>query len=70
MTRKISGHEGDLVVNSEVELTGDVTGRLVVEPGGSVVIRGGTSVSVGGAPDQDDRRELDGELGSVISDIP
>ena len=32
MARKISGHEGDLVVNDEVELDGDVTGRLWSSP--------------------------------------
>ena len=90
MTRKISGHDGELVVSDAVELEGRITGGLVVEPGGSVVIHGslaGPTVSVGGHDgDQDDdehdqpgdlpggapddQRELGGELGSVISDIP
>jgi len=90
MTRKVSGHDGELVVNDAVELEGPITGGLVIEPGGSVVIHGslaGPTVSVSGHdgdPDDDehdgpvdvaghgphDRRELDGELGSVISDIP
>jgi hypothetical protein len=95
MTRKISGHDGDLVVNDAVELDGDVTGGLVVEPGGSVVINGsltGNTVSVGTTPadpapddlDLDDldldgheldgheldHHQLEGDLGSVISDIP
>jgi len=75
MSRKISGHDGDLVVNDAVELDGDVTGGLVVEPGGSVVIRGsagGNAVSVGGAQANaaPDEHQLDGDLGNVISDIP
>jgi hypothetical protein len=91
MTRKISGHGGDLIVNDAVELDGQVTGKLVIEPGGSAVIRGaliGTTLSVNGGsvaeaddadgePDGDadanldrDRHGLEGDLGSVISDIP
>ena len=83
MTRKISGHDGDLVVNDAVELDGDVTGGLVVEPRGSVVIKGslvGSTVSVGSDPadaapasSELDRKlegELEGDLGGVISDIP
>jgi hypothetical protein len=81
MTRKISGHDGDLIVNDAVELDGQITGKLVIEPGGSAVIRGaliGTTLSVNsgsaaGAADADanlDRERLEGDLGSVISDIP
>jgi cytoskeletal protein CcmA (bactofilin family) len=70
MTRKISGRDGDLVVNTDVELDGQITGRLVVEPGGSAVIRGsmvGPTLTVGGEPaDHDPHHDLD----EVIADIP
>jgi len=62
MTRKISGHDGELVVNDAVELEGRITGGLVVEPGGSVVIHGslaGPTVSVGAQDDDPNDDEHD-----------
>ena len=64
MTRKISGHDGDLIVNDAVELEGRITGRLVIEPSGSAVIRGslsGSTLSVaGGSATEADETEADG----------
>ena len=70
MTRKISGHDGDLVVNDAVELDGQITGKLVIEPGGSAVINGSLTVSPDPATRDAATHHLEGELGSVISDIP
>ena len=86
MTRKISRHDGDLIVNDEVELSGEVTGQLVVEPGGSAVIHGsvvGSTLSVGSAssidgstlsadsePEVASDRHRHDDLSGVISEIP
>lgn len=80
MTRKISGHDGDLVVNSDVELNGQISGRLVVEPGGSAVIHGsiaGPTLTVGGGPAAESdgpNDDLTGhghhDLDEVTADIP
>ena len=76
MTRKISGHDGDLVVNTEVELDGQLTGRLIVEPGGSAVINGsivGSTLTVGGGPAAEGDGAPDDphhDLDEVIADIP
>jgi hypothetical protein len=67
MTRKISGHDGDLVVNGDVELSGEVTGQLVVEPGGSAVIRGSV---VGSTLSVDGESEAAGDSPDLGNDIP